>query len=359
MSRCTPLLQLAGLRGPHEAGRPAYGRGPRDRERCRTRDHQCVRPPRPPRPQGRPGARRRATSSTSPPSPAASSETVADLSDAAGRRAAQAPGGTGQQALDRDLEVHRLTARLRALRRFGLDLCLGRIVRADDPRAAVRRAARARRPRRPAAARRLALAGGRAVLRRHARATRWGWPAAAATGGRAAGSPTTGTRSSPRTGATSSAALDDQSAFIASLGADRSPRMRDVLGTISADQDAIIRADSRGALVVDGGPGTGKTVVALHRAAYLLHADPRLAAGAGGVLFVGPHAALPGLRRRRPARAGGGGRADLHPARPRRRGRDGRAGGRPGGGRAQGVRGARRRGRGGRPVLRGAADASR
>jgi DNA polymerase III delta prime subunit len=85
------------------------------------------------------------------------------------------------------------------------------------------------------------------------------------------------------------AALDDQSAFIAGLGAGRSPRMRDVLGTIQADQDAIIRAGSRGALVVDGGPGTGKTVVALHRAAYLLYSDPRLGHRRGGVLFVGPH----------------------------------------------------------------------
>jgi DNA helicase IV len=59
-----------------------------------------------------------------------------------------------------------------------------------------------------------------------------------------------------------------------------------VLGTIQADQDAIIRAGSRGALVVDGGPGTGKTVVALHRTAYLLYSDPRLR---HGVLFVGPH----------------------------------------------------------------------
>ena len=84
-------------------------------------------------------------------------------------------------------------------------------------------------------------------------------------------------------------ALDDQSAFIASLGASRSHRMRDVLGTIQADQDAIIRAGSRGALVVDGGPGTGKTVVALHRTAYLLYSDPRLGHRRGGVLFVGPH----------------------------------------------------------------------
>ncbi len=85
------------------------------------------------------------------------------------------------------------------------------------------------------------------------------------------------------------AALDDQSAFIASLGSNRSARMRDVLGTIQADQDAIIRAGSRGALVVDGGPGTGKTVVALHRAAYLLYSEPRLGHRRGGVLFVGPH----------------------------------------------------------------------
>jgi hypothetical protein len=84
------------------------------------------------------------------------------------------------------------------------------------------------------------------------------------------------------------AALDDQSAFVASLGTSRSARMRDVLGTIQADQDAIIRAGSRGALVVDGGPGTGKTVVALHRTAYLLYSDPRLGHHHGGVLFVGP-----------------------------------------------------------------------
>jgi hypothetical protein len=85
------------------------------------------------------------------------------------------------------------------------------------------------------------------------------------------------------------AALDDQSAFIASLGSNRSAKMRDVLGTIQADQDAIIRAGSRGALVVDGGPGTGKTVVALHRSAYLLYSEPRLGHRRGGVLFVGPH----------------------------------------------------------------------
>jgi hypothetical protein len=83
-------------------------------------------------------------------------------------------------------------------------------------------------------------------------------------------------------------ALDDQSSFIASLGTSRSPRMRDVLATIQADQDAITRAGSEGTLVVDGGPGTGKTVVALHRAAYLLYSDTRISRGSGGVLVVGP-----------------------------------------------------------------------
>ena len=83
--------------------------------------------------------------------------------------------------------------------------------------------------------------------------------------------------------------LDGHSAFLASLGEHRTGRMRDVLSTIHADQDAIIRSPSAGALVVDGGPGTGKTVVALHRAAYLMHADPRLRSNGGRVLVVSPH----------------------------------------------------------------------
>src|SRR5215470_14956294 len=59
-------------------------------------------------------------------------QSIADLS---GRLHAErrAPGGIGQTAMDRDMEIHRLAARLRALRRFGLDLCLGRIVGADSP----------------------------------------------------------------------------------------------------------------------------------------------------------------------------------------------------------------------------------
>ena len=56
-------------------------------------------------------------------------QTIADLTDRLDAER-KAPGGSGQEALDRDLEIHRLSARLRTLRRFGLDLCLGRIVAA-------------------------------------------------------------------------------------------------------------------------------------------------------------------------------------------------------------------------------------
>src|SRR4051812_19593503 len=58
-------------------------------------------------------------------------QTIADLSDRLDAER-KAPGGLGQAAMDRDLEVHRLTARLRMLRRFGLDLCLGHIVHEHD-----------------------------------------------------------------------------------------------------------------------------------------------------------------------------------------------------------------------------------
>ena len=105
--------------------------------------------------------------------------------------------------------------------------------------------------------------------------------------------------------------------------------MRDVLGTIQADQDAIIRAGSRGALVVDGGPGTGKTVVALHRTAYLLYSDPRLGPPQGRGALRRPAPALPRLRLRRAAQPRRGGRADLHAARPRAGGRHRRRRGRP------------------------------
>jgi hypothetical protein len=81
--------------------------------------------------------------------------------------------------------------------------------------------------------------------------------------------------------------LVGEGALLAAVTRARSDRMRDIVATIQAEQDRIIRAPSRGIVVVQGGPGTGKTAVALHRAAYLLYAErERLARR--GVLLVGP-----------------------------------------------------------------------
>ena len=195
--------------------------------------------------------------------------------------------GSGGAAVERDLEIRRLSSRLRILDRFGIDMCLGRMTPLDGPPVYIGRAG-------------LAAADGTRLL--------IDWRAPAAEPYFAA------TLEDPRglvsrrryrwvdgrisdywdealtaEGFDGAASLDDQSAFIASLGSHRTSRMRDVLATIQADQDAIIRTPSRGALVVDGGPGTGKTVVALHRAAQLLYAEPHLTRSAGGMLLVGPN----------------------------------------------------------------------
>lgn len=81
--------------------------------------------------------------------------------------------------------------------------------------------------------------------------------------------------------------LSGEGALLASLGSARTGRMGDIVATIQAEQDAVIRSDLAGALVVQGGPGTGKTAVALHRAAYLLYAHRRTLERSG-VLLVGP-----------------------------------------------------------------------
>ncbi len=81
--------------------------------------------------------------------------------------------------------------------------------------------------------------------------------------------------------------LRGEAALLAALDAPSAEQMRSVVATIQAEQDAVVRAPSEGALVVQGGPGTGKTVVALHRAAYLLYAQ-RARLTDTGVLVVGP-----------------------------------------------------------------------
>jgi hypothetical protein len=174
----------------------------------------------------------------------------------------------GGALLQRDLEIHSLSQRHHRLSRLGTAICLGRFDRRDGSRIYVGRIGVRDddgRPllvdwRTPAAAPFFAatLRESMGVIRR--RRFRW-------SGGLVIDSwdewldldveqEPTGLQ-------------DAQSAFLASLAANRSDRMSSVLSTIQADQDEIIRARARGCTVVDGGPGTGKTVVALHRAAYL------------------------------------------------------------------------------------------
>ena len=79
-------------------------------------------------------------------------------------------------------------------------------------------------------------------------------------------------------------------ALMAALTRSRGSQMRDIVATIQRHQDEAIRADSSGVTEITGGPGTGKTVVALHRAAYLLYSQRRKFES-GGILVVGPSAA--------------------------------------------------------------------
>ncbi|MEV4289654.1 ATP-binding domain-containing protein [Nonomuraea bangladeshensis] len=84
------------------------------------------------------------------------------------------------------------------------------------------------------------------------------------------------------------ATLNGEAALLAALDERRTGRMRDIVATIQAEQDRVIRGDLNGVLVVQGGPGTGKTVVALHRAAYLLYTH-RQRLERRGVLILGPN----------------------------------------------------------------------
>ena len=88
---------------------------------------------------------------------------------------------------------------------------------------------------------------------------------------------------------TDQAGLHGDAALLAALRKGRTGRMGDIVATIQAEQDRVIRSDLPGVLVVEGGPGTGKTAVALHRAAYLLYTYRARLAGTG-VLVVGPNA---------------------------------------------------------------------
>jgi DNA helicase IV len=92
-------------------------------------------------------------------------------------------------------------------------------------------------------------------------------------------------------GAEGISGLAGEGALLAALNANRTGHMRDIVATIQAEQDRVIRAPLEGVLVVQGGPGTGKTAVALHRAAYLLYTH-RDRIAARGVLVLGPNRAF-------------------------------------------------------------------
>lgn len=87
--------------------------------------------------------------------------------------------------------------------------------------------------------------------------------------------------------AATAVAVVGEGALFATLARAKSERMRDIVATIQREQDEAIRAPAGGVTLIEGGPGTGKTAVALHRAAHLLYRDRRRYEG-GGVLLVGP-----------------------------------------------------------------------
>jgi len=207
------------------------------------------------------------------------------------RRASQADvGATPSAILDRDALVNDHRMRLAQLQAAVDRLCFGRIDRTDGTSFHLGRVGLARPD-----------GGARALLD-------WRAPAAAAFYQATGASPmglkrrrhvqTRGRRvtgvddellelmTASSEGDAVEAALDTNSALLAALNAPRDGRMHEVVATIQAEQDRIIRAPLAGVLVVQGAPGTGKTVVALHRAAYLLYTYRQQLSS--GVLVIGP-----------------------------------------------------------------------
>lgn len=219
----------------------------------------------------------------------------------------QERGGTAQSRMERDtLESHH-TRRLWELRAAENGLCFGRIENAEGERQYIGRIALADEDHEPvltdwraAAAepfyRATPATPGAVVARRHLRSkgrtvVDFDDDAFGVSARETAAREQNGQHGQSGQGGHSgrdTAELSGESALLASLTAARTGRMADIVATIQAEQDRVIRSELGGVLVVQGGPGTGKTVVALHRAAYLLytHRD-RLAKR--GVLVIGPN----------------------------------------------------------------------
>ena len=220
---------------------------------------------------------------------AAMYERVDELREEASARLALAlreEGGTAQSRLERDAAISRYAGQLARLEAAEDGLCFGRLDLQDGEcrhigRIGLRDAADEGEPllvdwRAPAArAFYVATAGApHGVRRRRHIAMR--------------GRRVTGVDDEVmgHDGLAGASGLAGEAALLAALEATRTGRMRNIVGTLQAEQDAIIRSAHSGVLVVQGGPGTGKTAVALHRAAYLLYTHRHLAER--GVLVVGP-----------------------------------------------------------------------
>jgi DNA helicase IV len=200
----------------------------------------------------------------------------------------QDKGGTLQSRMERDtLEIHHIR-RLSELNAAEYGLCFGRIESADGERQYIGRIALADDDHEPVLTdwrasaaepfyRATPAAPGGVVGRRHLRSK-----------GRTVVDFDDDAFGLNALEGRDSSELSGETALLASLTVSRTGRMGDIVSTIQAEQDRVIRSELGGVLVVQGGPGTGKTVVALHRAAYLLytHRD-RLAKR--GVLVIGPN----------------------------------------------------------------------
>ncbi|MFD7511876.1 HelD family protein [Streptomyces sp. NPDC059853] len=214
-----------------------------------------------------------------------------ELREQTGQRLEQvlATTGLGHQGLtERDVAAAGLARRLGELHAVENGLCFGRLTMTEGPDRAIGRIGIPAAPdetepplidwRAPAARPFYTATGARTEgvrVRRHLRTS---------------GRTVTGVQDEDL-GAGAVAGTEDAPALLAALNAPRTGRMNDIVATIQAEQDAIIRAPRAGVLVVQGGPGTGKTAVALHRAAYLLYTHrERLARDV--VLIVGPGTAF-------------------------------------------------------------------
>jgi DNA helicase IV len=203
-------------------------------------------------------------------------------------RVRSSPGGTPQWRSERDALAHNLEDRLAALNVGDLPLCFGRLDMAEGSRYHIGRLGLADEDyepllidwRAPAAQpfyRATAADPLGVVRRRHL-----------LTNGRELTGIDDEVFDLEALSESDRAGLHGDAALLASLTKGRTGRMGDIVATIQAEQDQIIRSELGGVLVVQGGPGTGKTAVALHRAAYLLYTY-RARLAAGGVLVVGPN----------------------------------------------------------------------